>query len=115
MDEQLEELVKSKGDEIQIIVTTKNTNSLRTAPAMSMENIKGCASFPIKRLAVDVSPEFNNNCPDCGCAKSLHHGNQKQKNEDGSIYIRTCYGIACKCTLLYPEVTNETLKIGKGN
>ncbi len=37
---ELEKIIKEKGDEIQIIITTKNTNELRIAPAMTMENIK---------------------------------------------------------------------------
>jgi len=52
------------------------------------------------------------NCDNCGCQKSLHHGNQKQKNTGGWTYIRTCFGIGCRCGLLYPEITKETLKMG---
>ena len=37
---QLESLVKEKNDELQIVVTTVKTNTMRTAPPMSMEDIK---------------------------------------------------------------------------
>jgi len=37
---QIEKEVKSKGDEIQIVITTKNTPYKGTAPAMTEENIE---------------------------------------------------------------------------
>lgn len=40
-------------------------------------------------------------CEGCGCKKSWHHANQKQKDDDGNTYIRTCFGLACKCTLKF--------------
>ena len=36
---EIERLITDQMDEIQIIVTTKNTKTFETAPAMTMENI----------------------------------------------------------------------------
>lgn len=38
--QELEKQVKEIGDELQIIVTSKNTNKMKTAPPMTMEKIK---------------------------------------------------------------------------
>ena len=42
-------------------------------------------------------------CNLCSCEKSLHHAYQKQKADDGTSYIRTCYGIGCICEEVYPH------------
>lgn len=42
-------------------------------------------------------PDYMTMC-DCGHKILLHHGKQKQKDDNNETYIRTCYGIACVCT-----------------
>lgn len=36
-------------------------------------------------------------CTKCSHPRSWHHGKQSQNRSDGTKYIRTCYGIGCKC------------------
>lgn len=60
------------------------------------------------------NPKQNNQtvlCKGCGHKESFHHANDITELWDGTKFLRTCFGIACTCTVMFDDYPHIPRKI----